>query len=66
MKAFISGVMVAVLLAVSASYVLEGYLSVPASRAFAMPDVRVGHEVTVEGAASPRGPDPELAPYSAG
>jgi hypothetical protein len=49
MKAFISGVVVAIVLAVGASYVLEGYLSEPASRAFAMPDVRVGHEVTVEG-----------------
>lgn len=49
MKAFISGVVVAIVLAVGASYVLEGYLSVPASRAFAMPDVRVGHNVTVEG-----------------
>jgi len=48
MKAFISGVVVAIVLAVGASYVLEGYLSEPASRAFAMPDVRVGHEVTVE------------------
>ena len=49
MKAFVVGVAVAIVLAVGASYVLEGYVSEPASQAFAMPHVRVGHEVTVEG-----------------
>jgi hypothetical protein len=49
MKAFVVGVVVAVVLAVGASYVLEGYLSENAEVAFAAPDVRVGHEATVAG-----------------
>ena len=47
MQAFIVGVVVAVVLAVAASYALEGYASQNAEQAFAAPSVRVGHEVTV-------------------
>jgi hypothetical protein len=49
MKAFIGGGVVAIVLAVVAGFVLENYVSEPVSEAFAMPHVRVGHEVTVEG-----------------
>jgi hypothetical protein len=48
MAAFISGIVVAVVLAVGASFVLEGYVGESVSDAFAMPHVRVGHEVTVD------------------
>ena len=47
MKAFVVGVVVAIVLAVGASYVLEGYLSENVEVAFAQPHVRVSHEVTV-------------------
>ena len=48
MRAFIAGVVAAIVLAVAGGFVLEGYVSESASTAFAMPHVRVGHEVTVE------------------
>jgi hypothetical protein len=48
MKAFLVGAVLAVVLAVAAGFVLEGYFSRDAEQAFSSPSARVGPEGTVE------------------
>jgi hypothetical protein len=48
MKAFVIGVVLAVVLAVAAGFILEGYFSTDAEVAFSSPSARVGPENTVE------------------
>lgn len=48
MKAFIVAIVLAVVLAAAAGFVLEGYFSRDAEVAFSTPSARVGHESTVE------------------
>jgi hypothetical protein len=48
MKAFVLGVVVAVVLAVASGFVLEGFFSQDAEQAFSSPSARVGPEGTVE------------------
>ena len=56
MKAFVVGAVLAVLLAVGASFVLEGYFSREADQAFSSPSARVGPGGTAEERGWFRGP----------